>query len=218
MVVCVIALFALFPGLFAPHDPEEVNLDRALQGPSLSHPFGTDNFGRDVLSRVIHGARVSFLAALAVVGISLAAGTLLGLVAGYYGGILDEVLMRVVDILLALPGIIPALLVAGLMGPSVPNLILALAATGWVKYARLVRGTTMSLKGEEFVESARALGCSDLYILRRHILPGAASPAIALATLDTGSAILHIAGLSFLGLGAQPPTPEWGIMLRESIP
>ncbi len=216
-IVSAIILFALFPDVFSPYDPNQINLDRALETPSLKHLFGTDNFGRDILSRVIHGARVSFFAGVTIAGISFALGTLLGLIAGYYGGPADELVMRVVDILLAMPGIIIALIIIGILGPSMPNLVVALASVGWVKYARLVRGSTLEIKEEEFVESARALGCTDFYILYRHILPNVISPAIALATLDIGSAILHIAGMSFLGLGAQPPTPEWGIMLRESI-
>ncbi|MGP8321233.1 MAG: nickel ABC transporter permease subunit NikC [Methanosarcinaceae archaeon] len=218
VIIVFFTLIAIFAPYIVPHDPLELNLEERLLSPSVDHPMGTDNLGRDVLSRVIYGTRVSLSMSAAVVTIIMVLGITIGTVAGYFGGVIDDVIMRVVDVLLAFPSIILALVIAGLLGPSLMNVMIALGAIWWVGYSRIVRGSVLSIKEKEFVEAARAMGCSDTYIVRRHILPNVLSPVIVLATLDMGHIILSIAALSFLGLGAQPPIPEWGTMLNEGKP
>ena len=215
VLILFLAFIAIFAPYIAPHDPIEINLKERLQSPNSEYPLGTDNLGRCMLSRLIYGTRISLQIGIIVVGITTAAGLILGLIAGYYGGILDEIIMRMVDILLAFPGIIFALAIVGALGPGLLNVMIALAIVGWTGYARVVRGVVLSVKEKEFVESARALGASDFYILSRHILPSCAAPVIVLATLGMAYVILAAAALSFLGLGAQPPTPEWGSMLNN---
>ncbi len=215
IIIISLAFIALFAPFIAPHDPIEQNLDKRLLSPSGEYPMGTDDLGRCLLSRIIYGARVSLKLGVIVVGIITVIGVTLGLISGYYGGIVDEIIMRLVDVVLAFPGIILALAIAGALGPGLFNVMLALAMVGWTGLARVVRGSVLSVKQKEFVESARALGCSDLHIMTRHILPNVMAPVIVLATLDMAFIILAAAGLSFLGLGAQPPTPEWGSMLNS---
>ena len=215
IIIVSLAFIALFAPFIAPHDPIEQNLDKRLLTPCREYPMGTDDLGRCLLSRIIYGARVSLKLGVIVVGIITVIGVTLGLISGYYGGIVDEIIMRLVDVVLAFPGIILALAVAGALGPGLFNVMLALAMVGWTGLARVVRGSVLSIKEKEFVESARALGCSDLHIMTRHILPNVMAPVIVLATLDMAFIILAAAGLSFLGLGAQPPTPEWGSMLNN---
>lgn len=212
LTVMVIALFAPF---LAPDDPVKVNLAHRLSPPGAAFPLGADHLGRCLLSRLIYGTRVSLataaLALAAVLLISIPLGTL----AGYCGGRVDNAIMRVVDVLLAFPDLILALVIAGTLGPGLLNVMLALAAVGWVGYARVIRGMVLSVKEKEFILAARACGTSELAIITRHILPNVLSPVVVLATLDIGRLILAISGLSFLGLGAQPPTPEWGTMLND---
>ena len=215
IIIISLAFIALFAPFIAPHDPIEQNLDKRLLTPCREYPMGTDDLGRCLLSRIIYGTRVSLKLGVIVVGIITVIGVTLGLISGYYGGIVDEIIMRLVDVVLAFPGIILALAVAGALGPGLFNVMLALAMVGWTGLARVVRGSVLSIKEKEFVESARALGCSDLHIMTRHILPNVMAPVIVLATLDMAFIILAAAGLSFLGLGAQPPTPEWGSMLNS---
>ena len=218
--IAIIILFlsmTIFPDFFSIYNPNVTNLDNRLASPSWSHPFGTDQYGRDTLSRVVYGTRTSLLTALVVVAISVVTGTSLGLLSGYFGGLCDQVIMRAVDFLLAFPNIILAIAIAGLLGTSLINLVIALSVTRWIHFARIVRGSVLEVKEREFVEGAKLMGGGDFYIIRTHILGNVLSPVIALATLEVGSAILHITGLSFLGLGAQPPTAEWGIMLKESV-
>ncbi len=215
IIIISLAFIAFFAPFIAPHDPIEQNLDKRLLTPCREYPMGTDDLGRCLLSRIIYGARVSLQLGVIVVGIITVIGVTLGLISGYYGGIVDEIIMRLVDVVLAFPGIILALAVAGALGPGLFNVMLALAMVGWTGLARVVRGSVLSVKQKEFVESARALGCSDLHIMTRHILPNVMAPVIVLATLDMAFIILAAAGLSFLGLGAQPPTPEWGSMLNN---
>lgn len=215
IIIISLAFIALFAPFIAPHDPIEQNLEKRLLPPCREYPMGTDDLGRCLLSRIIYGARVSLQLSVIVVGIITVIGVTLGLISGYYGGIVDEIIMRLVDVVLAFPGIILALAVAGALGPGLFNVMLALAMVGWTGLARVVRGSVLSVKQKEFVESARALGCSDLHIMTRHILPNVMAPVIVLATLDMAFIILAAAGLSFLGLGAQPPTPEWGSMLNN---
>jgi peptide/nickel transport system permease protein len=215
IIIISLAFIALFAPFIAPHDPIEQNLEKRLFPPCREYPMGTDDLGRCLLSRIIYGARVSLQLGVIVVGIITVIGVTLGLISGYYGGIIDEIIMRLVDVVLAFPGIILALAVAGALGPGLFNVMLALAIVGWTGLARVVRGSVLSVKEKEFVESARSLGCSDLHIMTRHILPNVMAPVIVLATLDMAFIILAAAGLSFLGLGAQPPTPEWGSMLNS---
>ena len=215
IIIISLAFIALFAPFIAPHDPIEQNLEKRLLPPCREYPMGTDDLGRCLLSRIIYGTRVSLKLGVIVVGIITVIGVTLGLISGYYGGIVDEIIMRLVDVVLAFPGIILALAVAGALGPGLFNVMLALAMVGWTGLARVVRGSVLSVKQKEFVESARALGCSDLHIMTRHILPNVMAPVIVLATLDMAFIILAAAGLSFLGLGAQPPTPEWGSMLNS---
>ena len=219
--LAIVALFAVAAALapvLAPHSPTAVNPVQRLQGPSLSHPLGTDNLGRDVLSRLMLGSRWSLgtagVATLLIMTIGVAAGAL----SGYYGGRLDNVLMRIVDLLLAFPGLVLALAIAGTLGPGIVNVMIGLVSISWVGYARVVRGLVLSVRERPFVEAARCLGARDRRIIVRHVLPNVVPPVIVLATLEMGGLILAISGLSFLGLGAQPPTPEWGAMLNDGRP
>jgi peptide/nickel transport system permease protein len=182
-------------------------------GPSIAHPFGLDELGRDILARLLVGARISLLVGVAVVGVSAVAGTFLGAVAGYRGGWLDEVLGRVMDTLLAFPGILLAIALVAVLGPSLPNVVLALTMIGWVGYARLVRGQVLKVREFEYVQAARAVGAPVGRILVRHVIPATISAVTVQATLGMAGAIIAEASLSFLGLGVQPPTPSWGAML-----
>jgi peptide/nickel transport system permease protein len=214
VIIVSLALIAIFAPFIAPHDPVEQNLEKRFLSSSGEYPMGTDDLGRCLMSRIIYGARVSLRVGVITVGIITVIGVTLGLISGYCGGIVDEIIMRFVDMVLAFPGIILALAIAGALGPGLFNVMLALAMVGWTGLARVVRSSVLSVKEKEFVESARALGCSDLYIMTRHILPNVMAPVIVLATLDMAFIILAAAGMSFLGLGAQPPIPEWGSMLN----
>jgi peptide/nickel transport system permease protein len=189
------------------------DLSNRLQPPSLAHPFGTDRLGRDVFARIVHGARVSLGIAVAVTAIRLVLGVAIGLLAGYGGGWVDELLMRVVDLLFAFPGIVLALVIAGIAGPSLTNVLLALAVVGWGTYARVVRSEVLSVRERDYVTASRLSGTPHHRIVLEHVLPNVLGPTIVLATLDIGTVVLATAGLSFLGLGAQPPTPEWGTMI-----
>lgn len=215
VIISLFILVAVFAPFIAPHDPLEQNITQRLSPPSIEYPFGTDDFGRCVLSRVIYGTRVSLLIAIAIVTITTAVGTVLGMISGYYGGVIDEVIMRSVDFNIAFPGLILAIVLASILGPGFLSLIIALSVTGWIGYARVIRGSVLSVKEKEFVEAAKAIGLGDLCIMFRHILPNVIAPVMALAVLTMGITILIVSGFSFLGLGAQPPTPEWGYMLNE---
>lgn len=214
-IVVSLVLMAILAPFIVPHDPIELHLDLRLLSPSWQYPLGTDDLGRCILSRLIYGTRVSLQVGVMVVGITAISGSLLGLTAGYLGGIIDEIIMRIVDVLLAFPGLILALVIAGLLGPGLFNVMLALSVVGWTRYARVVRGCVLSAKERGFVEAARAIGSSNFYIMFRHVLPEALSPVIVMSTLGMGWTILSAAALSFLGLGAQPPMPEWGSMLNS---
>lgn len=220
ITVGVLGFVAIFGPTIAPYDPTAQDLSSRLQGPSLAHPLGTDQLGRDVATRLVYGARVSLGIAIIVTAIRVTIGTVVGLVAGYAGGWVDESFMRLVDIQLAFPGLVLALVVAGILGPSLRNVMIALAIVGWTTYARVVRGSVLSIKEREYVDAARLVGTPRRRLFRRHLLPGVINPVIVIATLNLGTVVLATAGLSFLGLGAQPPTPEWGTMLsggREHI-
>lgn len=214
-IIGVLIFTAIFAPYLAPFDPFEQSLKGGLTPPSHEHPLGQDKLGRDNLSRIIYGSRISVLVGLVVVSISLVIGTCIGSVAGYNGGWIDELFMRMVDILLAFPGILLAIGLTAVLGPSLNNVILALCVTGWVGYARIVRGQILSVKEREYVAAARALGAGPLRIITLHILPNILSPLIVEATFGMAGTILVEASLSFLGLGAQPPTPSWGNMLNE---
>lgn len=216
-IVILLTFITVFATFIAPHDPAEQNLEDRLSSPNNEYPLGTDHFGRCMFSRLIYGTRTSLAIATAVSAIVVCIGTILGMVAGYYR-MIDNIVMRITDIALAFPSIVLALAIVGMLGPSIPNIILALSAAGWGKYTRLVRGTVLSIKEKEFIESAQALGCSDAHILFRHILPNCIAPIVVVASLGIGGKIISIAGLGFLGLGVQPPTPEWGMMLKSGLP
>jgi peptide/nickel transport system permease protein len=214
LIICFVALAVLAP-FITPYDPNYVEVENRLMTPGEHHLMGTDGFGRDILSRVVYGARFSLTLAVTVMAANLILGLLIGAIAGYFGGLIDEVIMRIVDILLAFPNIIFALCIIGVLGPSIPNLVIALVALGWVGYARISRGLVLSIKEQVFISAARALGGSSMYIITRHVIPNAFPPLVVLASLHVGHTILSIASLSFLGLGVQAPTPEWGAMLSE---
>ncbi len=203
----------VFGSALAPHDPIQPNIAVKLQPPSSTHWFGTDELGRDIVSRVMAGAKYSLGVAFIILSIAVVVGTLVGLVAGYVGGLVDEVLMRVTDLFLAFPALVLAMAIAATLGRNLENTVIALTAVYWPWYARLVRGQVLWLKEREFVEAARAIGATPARILWRHILPNTIAVVIVQVTLDVGYAVLATSGLSFLGLGAQPPTPEWGTMI-----
>ena len=218
VAVLAVALFvALFPDVVAPYDPNAIDLDSALLPPSGGHWLGTDNNGRDIASRVVHGARISLTIGVAVVAFSAVFGGLLGLVAGYRGGWVDEVIMRITDVFLSVPYILLPMVVVVALQPSLVNTTIALAAVWWPAYARLMRGQVASVRQEPYVASAVVLGAPTRRILVRHVVPNAAGPLIVLATMDVGFVILASAGLGFLGLGARPPTPEWGVMTSDGL-
>jgi peptide/nickel transport system permease protein len=212
-IVLVAVLAALVGPVLMPFDPADQELALRLEGPTSQHWFGLDELGRDIFARVLSGARISLLVGLVVVGVSSTIGTLLGSIAGYFGGVTDEILSRLMDILLAFPGLLLAIAMVAVLGPSLPNVILALSLIGWVGYARLVRGQVLRARELEFVQAARALGATIPRILAQHVIPTALPAVTVQATLGMGGAILAEAALSFLGLGVQPPTPSWGTML-----
>ncbi len=205
---------ALLAPYIAPYDPYDVDLSRTFQPPTTDHPFGTDEMGRDVLSRVLWGSRISLSVGVTVVGVSLFIGTILGALAGYAGGVADNLIMRFTDLVLAFPSMILALALAAALGPSLGNAMIAICLTWWPWYARLVRGQVLSLREAGFVEASRCVGAGDLRILFRHILPNSFGPVIVNASMDFGWTILTAAALGFLGIGAQPPQPEWGLMIN----
>lgn len=214
-LVIALLLAAVFAEWICPYDPNGQDLSIALQPPSPDHPFGTDRYGRDMLSRVIVGGQTSIFSALILVGIIAVGGTLLGLLCGYFGGALDAVIMRVSDICLAFPGLVFAMAVAAVLQGGIQNAVIALAAVSWPKYARLARSQTLTVKNLTYIQAAKLSGTSSLGILFRHILPNIAGPVLVTAMLDIGTMMMEIAALSFLGLGAQPPTAEWGSMMSS---
>lgn len=213
-LVALFALAALLAPLLAPHDPARQNLDRRLESPSLEHPLGLDELGRDILSRLIFGARVSLGVGLAVVLLSGAVGSLIGAASGFFGGRVDALLMRVSDVFLAFPGILLAIALVAVLGPALRHVILALVVIGWVGYARLVRGQVLQIREMEFVAAAHATGLRRRRVLSRHILPNVLPTLTVQLSLGMAGAILAEASLSFLGLGIQPPTPSWGAMIN----
>src|SRR6516165_5624444 len=216
VLIAVFLLCALFAPWIAPDDPASIDLPGRLMGPSRLHWFGTDELGRDILSRLVYGARISMLVGGSVVLVSLTVGLIFGSIAGYYGGAIDRVLNVVVmNAFMSFPGILLAIAFVAFLGPGIFNLILALSLGGWVGYARLVRGQVLAVREREFVEAARALGASDMRIIGRHILPNIIQPVIVQAAIGMAGAILAEATMSFLGLGVPPPTASWGAMLND---
>ena len=221
VILGIIAFVAIFANLLAPHDPQVGSLSARFRPPfwlargSLEYPLGTDQLGRDVLSRLIFGARVSMVVGFTAVIFAGVVGTTLGIVAGYLGGWVDQVIMRIVDAWLALPALTFAIFLAAIVGPSEMNIVIILALVYWTRYARIVRGEVLSLKEREFVRLAVVAGCSKWTIMRRHILPNVVNSAIVLASLMLGVVIIAEASLSFLGVGVPPPKPAWGVMLSD---
>jgi peptide/nickel transport system permease protein len=216
-VMAVFILMAVFAPLLAPYDPLDQNLPQKFDGPSLAHPFGQDELGRDILSRVIYGARISLTAGLAAVAIATAAGTLIGLVAGFFGRWPDSVLMRLMDVILAFPSILLAIVVVSVLGPSLPNAMLAIGIVFIPQIARVVRSAVISVRERDYIEAERALGASNTQMLVSGVLPNSMAPLIVQATLTLATAILDVAALSFIGLGARAPSPEWGAMLTDAF-
>lgn len=215
-LLIVMGLAALFAPQISPYDPYEVDFSASLLPPNTNgHLLGTDDLGRDTLSRLIYGGRISMVVGLIVVGISGSIGVTLGVLAGYFGGVVDMVIMRLVDLLYAFPFIILAIAIVGILGASLINVMLVLASIAWIEYARVVRGLVLQLKQQEYVTACRALGASNLHIIVHHIVPNFVNIVVVQATFGVAGAILSAAALSFLGLGAQPPTPEWGAMLSD---
>lgn len=215
-ILAVLILVAVFAPWLAPYDPNEMNLALGIQNPSAEHWLGTDNFGRDVLSRLIYGSRVSLTVGLIVVGIAGSIGVTLGAISGYYGGVVDAVIMRAVDVLYAFPFLVLAIAVVAIVGPSLTNVMIVLGLVSWIGYARLVRGQVLSLKESDYIKAARTVGASDLRIIFLHILPNCLGVIVVQATFGVAGSILAASGLSFLGMGAQAPTAEWGAMLNAA--
>ncbi len=213
VIIAIWAIVAIAAPLIAPYDPFAQNITDRLQGPSAKYWFGTDELGRDVFSRVVYGARISLPIGLVVILFATTFGSVLGASAGYVGGIYDLLIMRLADITLAFPSIVLALAIASVLGPSLRNALIAMILVWWPQYSRLARGQVLSIKNNEYIAAAEVVGVPSSRILFRHILPNAFGPILVKAALDAGSAILTIAALSFIGLGAVPPTPEWGAMV-----
>jgi peptide/nickel transport system permease protein len=214
-IVVLLVFTAIFGPYLAPYDPNEIDFAVRFSGPTLAHPLGTDDFGRDTLSRIMHGARVSLQVGIIAVSIAATVGTLLGLVAGYAGRVTDEVIMRAMDVLFAFPAILLAIAILAALGRGITNAMIAIGIVYIPIFARIARGAVLSVREEEFVESARAIGARDTRILFRHIFPNSTAPLIVEVTLSLAFAILAEAALSFFGLGTQPPDPSWGRMLSE---
>lgn len=214
-ILLLIIITALFAPVLAPQDPARQDLEQDLLTYSASHPLGTDKLGRDILSRAIYGSRISLSVGFATVALSLAIGLLIGSLSGYAGGWIDQLLMRLVDILLAFPGILLAIAFTAVLGPGLHHVVLALCLIGWTGYARLVRGEILALREREFIHAAQALGCKPHRVVIRHLLPNLLPPVLIQATFGLAAAIIAEGSLSFLGLGVEPPTPSWGAMLNE---
>lgn len=212
-LVVILLLVTLFADKLVPYDPYAQDLSQSRLPPSAAHWMGTDQYGRDMLSRVVVGAQTSIFSTLALVAVISVFGTIVGTLCGYYGGALDSIVMRISDVCLAFPGLVFALAIAALLGGGVSNAVIALAVISWPKYARVARSQTLALKSSSFVSAARLSGCSSTQMILRHILPNILGPILVTAMLDIGTMMMELAGLSFLGLGAQPPTAEWGNMM-----
>ena len=214
LTVCFIVL-AAFAEFLTPYDPAKMDMANKFIAPCLKHPFGTDHMGRDILSRIILGAKVSLVTAASAVLISALIGTILGMISGYVGGVMDVLIMRLVDVMLAFPAIVFALAISTLLGKGQMNLLIAICFVQWTRYARVARGEAIMFKNSEYIQAAQSIGNSSFEILLRYVLPHIVPKIVILISLDIGSIILYCASLSFLGLGAQPPTPDWGVMISE---
>lgn len=215
IIIIVMILIAIFADFIAPYGYDEQDLTIAFQGPGNGHLFGTDEFGRDIFSRVVYGTRISLLIGFVAVAIAVVIGVLLGAISGYYGDKVDNIIMRLMDILLSIPQILLAIAIVAALGNGLFNLMLAVGLSSIPHYARIIRASVLSIKDQEFIEAAKAAGSSDLRIIFKHIIPNCLAPIIVQATLGVALAILTAAGLSFIGLGIAPPTPEWGSMLSS---
>lgn len=215
IIIIVMILIAIFADFIAPYGYDEQDLTMAFQGPGNGHLFGTDEFGRDIFSRVVYGTRISLLIGFVAVAIAVVIGVLLGAISGYYGDKVDNIIMRLMDILLSIPQILLAIAIVAALGNGLFNLMLAVGLSSIPHYARIIRASVLSIKDQEFIEAAKAAGSSDLRIIFKHIIPNCLAPIIVQATLGVALAILTAAGLSFIGLGIAPPTPEWGSMLSS---
>ena len=214
-ILLLFAVAALLAPMIVPHETTRQNLANDLVAYSPEHPLGTDKLGRDILSRLIYGARISLMVGVSTVALSLATGLVIGGLSGYCGGWVDQLLMRLVDILMAFPGILLAIAFTAVLGPGLDHVVLALCLIGWTGYARMVRGEILSLREREFIQAARALGCSPARTILRHLVPNLLPPLVIQATFGLAAAIIAEGSLSFLGLGVEPPTPSWGAMLNE---
>lgn len=215
VIIIVLIMTAIFADFIAPYPYDEQNLQETFQSPSTKHLFGTDDFGRDTFSRIVYGSRISLEVGFVAVSISVIIGGILGALAGYYGGKVDHFIMRGIDILLSIPQILLAISIVAALGPGLFNLMIAVGIASIPQYARIVQASVLSIRGQEFVEAAKAVGSSDFRIIFKHIIPNAIAPVIVQVTLGIAVAILSAAGLSFIGLGIQPPIPEWGAMLSS---
>lgn len=215
VIIIFFVLLALLAPWISPYNPLTQDISSSLASPGAAHWFGADKLGRDIFSRIAYGARISLFSGVVVIAMAGIFGSLVGLVAGYTRGWWDEALMRATDIFFAFPSLILAMAIAGALGPSLQNALIAVAVVTWPVYARLVRGQVLSLREREFVQAARSVGATDSVIIRRHLFPNTLSPLLVQASFDMGGVILAVAGLSFIGFGAQPPTPEWGVMISE---
>ena len=216
VIILIMVFCAIFADVIAPYGYDDQNLREKMQFPNSQHLLGTDNFGRDILSRIIYGSRISLQVGLISVGVSIVVGGIFGAMAAFYGGKTDNIIMRAMDILMAIPGMLLAIAIAAALGPGLGNMMIAIGVGSVPGYARVVRASVLTVRDEEFVEAARSIGASDFRIIMRHIIPNALAPIIVQATLGVAGAILSCASLSFLGLGISPPTPEWGAMLSAS--
>lgn len=212
-MVVIFILVALFGRWIAPYDPIEQNMQVMLESPSWSHPFGTDEFGRDIFSRIIYGAQISLMIGVVGVLISIIFGVAFGTIAGYFGGRIDSLIMRVIDIMMAFPSFLLALAIVSVLGPGLINVMFAIGIFSIPAFARIARGAVISVKSKEFIEAAKSMGATNAHIIFKHVIPNSIAPIIVLSTMRIATGILTAAGLSFLGMGAQPPTPEWGAML-----
>jgi len=217
-LVIIFVVAALAAPILATHDPGVIDAVRRLDGPSQAHLLGTDNLGRDIFSRILYGSRWSLGTVAISTALIMTIGVAVGSAAGYFGGVADNILMRVVDVLLAFPSILLALAIAGIIGPGITSVVVALVSVWWASYARVVRGMVLALREREFIAAAHGLGATNSHIVLRHILPNILAPVAILATVEMGELILAVAALGFLGLGAQPPTPEWGAMVNDARP
>lgn len=216
VVILILILTAIFADFIAPYHYAEQNLENTRMAPNSENWLGTDNFGRDIFSRVVYGSRISIQVGFIAVGVAMVLGGILGSISGYYGGRVDNVIMRLMDVLLAIPGILLAIAIAAALGPGLVNVMIAVGIASIPRYARIVRASVLSLRDQEFVEAARAVGANDFRIITKYILPNTLAPIIVQGTLGVAEAILSAAGLSFIGLGIQPPIPEWGAMLSTA--